>query len=134
MDNKGVPTKTKTWFIVLIALLDDIAALALVIIVLWAFDVEISVPVIIILILAVGAVIFLIHRAVVPSLQRRNLNGAEGMIGMIGEVTEPLKPTGTVKIKGEYWKAVCTEGDVDTGENVEVMRIKGLNLEVRKKE
>ncbi|OGN98899.1 MAG: hypothetical protein A2Y58_04535 [Chloroflexi bacterium RBG_13_51_52] len=134
MDKKGETTKTKAWFIVLLALLDDIAVLALVILVLWIFDVEISIPVIIILVVGVGAVIFVVHRAVVPAIRRRKISGAEGMIGMVGEVTEPLKPKGTVKIKDEYWTAISTEGNVDTGEYVEVMAIKGLNLEVRKKE
>jgi len=134
MEKKSVPSKTKTWFIVLMALLDDIVALAVIIIILWIFNVEISIPVIIILVVAVGAFIFMVHRAVVPALRRRQVSGAEGMIGMIGEVMEPLKPNGTVKIKGEYWKAVSIKGDCEKGENVEVLKITGLNLEVRKKE
>ena len=116
------------------ALLDDIAALALVIIVLWIFDVKLATPVLIVLVLVTGAVLFLIHRAVVPSLRRKKLNGAEGMIGLAGKVTEPLKPNGTVKINGEYWKAISIKGDCEIDEDVEVLEINGLNLTVRKKE
>lgn len=133
MDNESTPTKTNTWFVVMIALLDDIIVLALVVLILWIFDVELPVPAIVILVLGLGTFIFIVHRAVVPAIRRRKTSGAEGMIGMTGEVTEPLKPKGVVKIKGEYWKAVCVEGDVDKGEDVEVLGIKGLNLEVRKK-
>ncbi len=118
----------------LVALLDDIAALALVFLVLWLLDVEISVPVMVIIGLALGTVIFFVHRAVVPSLRRSKLHGAEGMIGMTGKVTEPLKPAGTVKIRGEYWHAMSVQGDCKMGDDVEVIEIKGLNLTVRRKE
>ena len=133
MDNKGVPTKTRTWFIVLLALLDDIAVLALIVLILWIFDIELSIPVIVILVLALGTFIFVIHRAIIPAIRQRKTSGAEGMIGMTGEVTEPLKPKGTVRIKGEYWKAISIDGEVDTGAVIEVTGINGLNLEVKKK-
>ena len=133
MDSKDTTTKTKAWFIVLIALLDEIIVLALVLLALWIFDVELSIPIIVILVLALGTLVFITHRAIVPAILRRKMSGAEGMIGMEGEVTEALKPKGIVKIKGEYWKAVCSEGDIATGEEVEVLRISGLKLEVRKK-
>ncbi|MBN1693068.1 MAG: NfeD family protein [Dehalococcoidales bacterium] len=133
MDKKDATTKTKAWFIVLLALLDDIIVLAIIALILWIFDVELSIPVIIVLVLALGTLIFILHRALIPAIMRRKTSGAEGMLGMTGEVTESLCPKGTVKINGEYWKAVCNEGDVNTGEEVEVLRIIGLNLEVRKK-
>src|SRR4030042_199969 len=113
MAKKSEPSRLKTWLIVLMALLDDIAALALVIIVLWIFDVKLATPVLIVLVLVTGAVLFLIHRAVVPSLRRKKINGAEGMIGLAGKVTEPLKPNGTVKINGEYWKGISIKGDCE---------------------
>jgi membrane-bound ClpP family serine protease len=133
MDKKDVPTKTKAWLIVLLALLDDIAVLAVIALILWIFDVELSIPVIVILVLALGTFIFILHRAVIPAIRRRKISGAEGMIGSIGKVTQPLKPKGIVKIHDEYWKATCIDGDADTGEDVEVQSINGLNLEVRKK-
>ena len=134
MDKKTGPTGFKAWLIVLIALLDDIAALALVFLVLLVLDVQISLPVMIIVGLALGTIIFFIHRAVVPSLKLRKVSGAEGMIGAIGKVTEPLNPVGTIMINGEYWKAACPGEKIDTGRNVEVVGIKGLNLEVKEKE
>jgi membrane-bound ClpP family serine protease len=133
MDKKDTTTKTKAWFIVLLALLDDIAVLAIIALILWIFDVELSIPVIVILVLALGAFVFVIHRAVIPAIRRRKTSGAEGMIGATGTVTQPLNPKGVVKINDEYWKATCIDGDADTGEDVEVQGINGLNLEVRKK-
>ena len=131
--DKDTPSKTKAWFIVLLALLDDIAVLAVIVFILWIFDVELSIPVIVVLVLALGTFVFIIHRAVIPAIRRRKISGAEGMIGATGIVTQPLKPKGIVKIRDEYWKATCIDGDADTGEDIEVQRINGLNLEVRKK-
>lgn len=134
MNKKSEISLRKAWLIVLVSLIDDIVVLALIFLGLWLFHVEITWW--IILIVAVAIVVFLIvmHRSVVPAIRRRKVIGAEGMIGMVGEVMEPLKPAGTIKIKGEYWKAVSIKGDCEKGENVEVLGITGLNLEVRKKE
>jgi membrane-bound serine protease (ClpP class) len=131
--DKDVPSKTKAWFIVLLALLDDIAVLAIIALILWIFNVELSIPAIVILVLALGTFIFVIHRAVIPAIRRRKISGAEGMIGATGKVTQPLKPKGIVKIEDEYWNAVSSTGDIELGGEVEVVGIKGLNLEVRQK-
>ncbi len=127
------PSTAKAWLIVLIALLDDVAALALVFIMLWVFDVKLSIVAMIVIGLVLGTLIFFLHRAIVPSLRRRKVTGSEGMIGMVGEVTEALKPKGCVKVNGEYWQAISVEGDIGIGEEVEVIEIKRLNLQVRRK-
>ncbi len=124
----------KTWLIVLIALLDDVAALVLVFVVLWFFDVEISLTVIIVIGIVFGTLVFVVHRAIVPSLRRKKITGAEGMIGLTGEVAQSLAPKGVIKIKGEYWKARSVEGEIDIDEEVEILEVKGLNLEVKRKE
>lgn len=134
MTRKNEPSDMKTWLIVCIALLDDVAVLILVFVVLWFFDIKISLPVMIIIGLVFGTFVFIVHRAIVPSLRRKKVTGAEGMVGLTGEVTQSLKPKGVVKIKGEYWKARSVEGEIDVGEDVEVLAINGLNLEVRRKE
>ncbi len=123
----------KTWLIVLIALLYDIAVLALVFIVLWILDVEITLPVIIVIAIVAGTLIFIVHRALVPALRRRNATGSEAMVGMIGEVTEPLIPRGTVRVKGEYWQARSSEGNIEAGVDVEITGIDRLVLDVRRK-
>ena len=48
--------------------------------------------------LLVGAYIFVRTWAVLPSLRRKKVTGAEGMIGLTGEVVEPLNPVGIVRI------------------------------------
>ena len=133
MNKKGEISVRKAWLIVLASLIDDAVVLALIFLGLWLFHIEITWWIILIVAVAIVAFIFVMHKAVIPAIRRGKLNGAEGMIGMTGKVTEPLKPDGTVKIKGEYWKAKAVEGEVEIGEDVEVVGITGLDLEVRKK-
>jgi len=134
MTRKNEPSEMKTWLIVLIALLDDVAALVLIFVVLWFFDVKISLPGIIVIGLVFGTFVFVVQRAIVPSLRRKKVTGAEGMVGLTGEVTQSLGPKGVIKINGEYWKAKSVEGEIGVGEDVEVLGIKGLDLEVKRKE
>jgi membrane-bound ClpP family serine protease len=134
MAEKGEPSTIKTWLIVLVALVDDVAALALVFLLLWFLKVEISLPVIIAIGLVLGIFIFILHRAIVPSLRRKRVTGAEGMIGLVGEVVESLTPGGVIRVGGEYWKAKSLDGDIETGEDVEILGIERLKLEVRRKE
>ena len=58
--------------------------------------------------------------------------GLPSMIGTKGKVSSSLAPEGMVRIKGELWVATSTEGDVNTGEEVEVVGEDGLKLVVRK--
>ncbi len=134
MIRKNEPSDMKTWLIVLIALLDDVAVLVLVFVVLWFFDVEISLPVMIVIGFVFGTFVFIVHRAIVPSLRRKKVTGVEGMIGLVGEVMQALTPKGVIKIKGEYWQARSVEGEIDVGEEVVILKIKGLNLEVKQKD
>jgi membrane-bound ClpP family serine protease len=133
MTSKDEPSRSKAWLIVLVALIDDIAVLALIFFILWAFNVNIPLYLLIIIGLAAGTIVFFVHRAIVPSLRRINVVGKEGMIGLIGEVTQPLNPQGVIKVRDEYWKAKSLSGDINIGEEVEIIDIDGLNLEVKGK-
>ena len=134
MNKKKESSGLKSWVIVLIALIDDIAALALVFVILWALDVEIPVYLLVIIGLVAGTFIFLVSRAIVPSLRRRKVTGKEGMIGLVGEVTQACKPQGVIKVKNEYWKAKSLSGEISVGEAVEIVSIDGLKVEVERRE
>jgi membrane-bound ClpP family serine protease len=134
MNKKGEISIRKAWLLVLVSLIDDAAVLALIFVGLWYFHVKITWWLILVIAVGMVAFVFIMHKAVIPSLCRRKVTGAEGMIGAVGEVTVALKPKGTVIIKGEYWKARSSEGDIEAGSMVEVIGIDGLNLEVREKE
>ena len=133
MAKKGGQSDIKAWLIVLVALLDDVAVLALVFLVLWYFKIEISLSAIIVIGLVLGAFAFITHRALVPSLRRKKVTGAEGMIGLTGEVVVSLTPKGVIKVSGEHWQAKCLDEDIEAGEEVEIVRIDRLKLEVRRK-
>lgn len=123
----------KTWLIVLIVLLDDMAALALVFLVLWFFNVKINLVTMIVTILVAGSLILIVHRAVVPSLRLKKVTGSEGMIGMVGEVVESHASDLIIKVSGEYWRAECPDGDIATGEEVEVVGVNRLKLKIKRR-
>ena len=50
---------------------------------------------------------------------------------MEGQVVESLVPLGVVKVCGELWKAKSIDGDVATGEDVEILKVNRLCLEVK---
>jgi membrane-bound serine protease (ClpP class) len=133
VNKKGEISALKAWLLLLASLVDDIIVLALIFLGLWYFHVKITWLLILIIVVIIAAFVFIMHKAVIPSLRRKKVTGAEGMLGAIGKATEPLKPAGTVKIKGEYWEAKSVNGDIETGGEVEVVKINGLRLEVRKK-
>lgn len=134
MASKRGLSKSKTWLIVLVALIDDIAILALLFFILWALDVDIPLYFLIIIGLVAGTLVFFIHRAIVPSLRRKEIAGKEGMLSLTGEVTQKLNPQGVIKVADEYWKAKSVSGDIDVGEEVEIINIDGLKVEVKLKE
>ncbi|MGH2571461.1 MAG: NfeD family protein [bacterium] len=68
----------------------------------------------------------------VRTLRTRPSTGREGMVGLRGRVRTALAPEGQVDVHGELWSAVGVEGEIAVGETVEVLRIEGLRLSVRK--
>jgi membrane-bound ClpP family serine protease len=133
MAEKGEISTRKAWTIVLLSLIDDIVILAVVIGILWYFKVELPLWAMIAIGLALGSYIFFRAWAVLPSVRRRKITGSEGMIGTVGEVTESLKPTGVIRVAGESWQAESIEGQIEVGEEVEVLAIYRLKLEVKRK-
>lgn len=53
--------------------------------------------------------------------------GMETMIGLRGTVTEPCRPIGRVKVRGEPWRARSEQG-AELGESVTVRGWDGLTL------
>ncbi len=123
----------KDWLIVLVALLDDALVLALILFVLWFFKIKIPLPVTIVIALLLGTFVFIVHKAVIPSLHKKKVTGSEGMVGLEGNVIKPLTPVGVIRVKGEYWTAKSVEGDIAAGEDVEILGVNRLTLEVRGK-
>ena len=67
-------------------------------------------------------------------LTRQKATGPPTMVGARGKTAGALRGEGMVRIKGELWRAKSGEGDINTGENVEVVGEEGLTLVVRRVE
>jgi membrane-bound serine protease (ClpP class) len=79
---------------------------------------------------AFTALFFVVGLGLAIRVQRkRPTTGAEGLIGEEGVVTASLTPEGTVKVRGEIWKAV-SEGNIETGSKVKVKAVKGMVVKV----
>jgi len=133
MTKKGELSTGKAWLIILVSLIDDVIILAVVFGALWYFKVKLPLWAMIAIGLALGAFIFVRTWAIVPSLRRKKVTGAEGMIGLEGEVVESLTPKGVIRVGGEYWQAKSLDGHIETGEEVEILGIDRLKLEVKRK-
>ncbi len=125
----------KDWLLVGLLLLDEVAALVLVLLVLWFFKIRISFEIVIVIALLLGTFVFITHKVIIPSFHKRKVTGSEGMVGLVGEVIEPLTPIGVVRVEGELWKAKSVEDDdIAAGEDVEILGLKKLTLEVKRKD
>jgi len=132
--DRGAIKRTLTdWGKVLVLLLDEAAMVLLVIVALNFFRIAIPLPVAIILALVIGAFVFVIHLAVIPSFHRKIVTGTEGMLGVQGTVVKSLDPIGAVVIKGEHWRAKSVEGSIKVDEEVEIVGLDRLTLNVKRK-
>ncbi len=95
---------------------------------------QISLP----LVIAVGILTALFFAFVIAkALQAqkpRSVTGREGLVGQIGVAKSRLDPEGWVLVVGERWRAIAEEGPVEEGEDVEVVRVEGFRLHVRRRE
>jgi membrane-bound serine protease (ClpP class) len=65
-------------------------------------------------------------------LHREKAVGIEAMVGLQGRVVESLRPAGLIMVKGEYWKAMSVDGNIETDMPVEVVEVEGLALRVKR--
>jgi len=122
----------KDWLKVLVLLLDEAAAVVLVLLFLWFFRIRIPLWIAIVGALLLGTLAFVVPKVVIPSFHARKVTGSEGMIGLEGQVIEPLTPVGIIRVEGELWKAKSVAGDVPADETVEIMKLNKLVLEVKR--
>jgi membrane-bound serine protease (ClpP class) len=73
---------------------------------------------------------------VVRTQRRKPSTGKQGLIGQVGIARTDLSPSGMVYVEGELWSAIAdglAEGDIlPRGSTVEVLRVDGLRLTVRR--
>ena len=94
---------------------------------------EMSEPVLVGIIIFVVVVIGLIIYAIVRGQRRKLTAGVEDMIGKEAVAQTALNPKGTVLAEGELWTALAGSDRIEPGEEVIIMKVKGLKLWVTKK-
>jgi membrane-bound ClpP family serine protease len=62
---------------------------------------------------------------------RAQVAGVEELIGMRGVAATRLDPSGTVFLRGEYWRADAEE-PIEANERVVALGVEGLRLRVRR--
>jgi membrane protein implicated in regulation of membrane protease activity len=98
------------------------------------FNVNIPLWVLGILMAALAVYSSVMYRVGAPTFLMKPKVAAETIIGNDGKVTRRLAPEGYVKVQGVLWKATCLESELEVGDDVVVVGIKGLRLIVCPKE
>ena len=84
-----------------------------------------------IVVVCAGILSFLLAWLVFRALRRRPSTGSEGLIGEKGKALSAIFRQGEVFVHGEIWKAVSEE-EIQEGDAIEVTKVDGLALKVRK--
>ncbi len=94
---------------------------------------QISIPLVIVVgILTALFFAFVIAKAL-QAQKPRSVTGREGLIGRSGVAKSRLDPEGWVLVAGERWNAVAEDGPINEGDEVEVVRVEGFRVVVRKR-
>lgn len=95
---------------------------------------RVSVPLIVGTSTAIGLIFFTILVFALRAQRAPILMGQESFIGRVGIARSNLAPEGQVQLGGEQWTAELLPGEpeVGRGEKVEVVRVEGLKLFVKK--
>lgn len=72
-------------------------------------------------------VVFLLYKAFLAG-RAKVKTGREALIGARGVAVGDLKPSGTVRVNSEFWQATVKDGEIGSGEEVEVVGLEGLFL------
>jgi membrane-bound serine protease (ClpP class) len=101
-----------------------------------AIYISISLKYIIIMVAFTSALFIFIISYAIKAQFKKPTTGLEGMVGSMGIAKVNLKPKGKVQIHGEIWNAVIESGEevIRKGEEVEVVRVDGMRLVVKKRE
>jgi len=85
--------------------------------------------------LTLGSFMLVIGILVVRTQRRRPSLGSEGLVGEVGEVRRKLGPSKVkVFIHGEYWDADADDDALELGTPVEVVRVEGMRMRVRRRQ
>ncbi len=95
---------------------------------------RVSLPLVILVALIIGISFAIIVGFALRAQKRPVITGQEGMRGQTGFARTNIDPTGQVQAGSELWTAELAEGagKIRKGEKVEVVKVEGLTLKVKK--
>ena len=93
-----------------------------------AVSVEVTLGITLIIVALIVGVIFYVG---VKAQFIRIKTGKEALIGAKGIATTDLQPNGEVRVMGEFWEATVKDGEVATGQAIEVVGMDGMLLVVK---
>jgi membrane-bound serine protease (ClpP class) len=96
---------------------------------------RVSVPLVIGVSIGTGVLFFTILMIAIRAQRTPVRVGMESLVGKTGVARSEIAPHGSVQMAGELWTAELEQGEepVEPGEKVEVVRIEGVRLVVRRK-
>jgi len=101
-----------------------------------AVYISISLNYIITMVVATSSLFIFVVFYAIRAQFKKPATGLEGMIGTTGVARSNLNPRGKIQIHGEIWNGVVQSKEevIKKGEEVEVVKIEGMRLVVKKKE
>jgi len=96
---------------------------------------RVSLPLVIVVAVIIGISFAIIVGFALRAQKKPVITGQEGMRGRTGIARTDINPTGQVQSGAELWTAELAEGQgrIRNGEKVEVVKVEGLKLKVKKK-
>jgi len=95
---------------------------------------RVSWQVIVVMAVLVAAFFLFVVGAALRAHMRKVETGEQGLSKARGRALTNLKPTGSVFVQGERWRARAAEGEITKGEEIEVVGQEGFTLIVRQRE
>lgn len=81
-------------------------------------------------VLGIGLCLVLVVVALSRTMGKKQQSGTSELLGMFGEATTRLAPSGKVFLRGEYWNADA-DMEIEAGSRVEVVEVRGMRLLVK---
>jgi membrane-bound serine protease (ClpP class) len=97
---------------------------------------QVSIPLVVAISLVTAASFFVVLTYVLKAQKKPVRTGQESMAGRVGTARSDLSPRGRVQLGGELWSAELVEGEqsIPAGTRVEVVRMEGVRLVVRRED
>ncbi|RMH63714.1 MAG: nodulation protein NfeD [Calditrichaeota bacterium] len=87
-----------------------------------------SLQVVLFMVVIMAAFFLFVIGLALKAQKKRPLTGMEAMVGKTGKVTLPLKPTGTILVHGEYWRARAEDAPLKKGTPVRIVGVDDEHL------